>query len=63
MGSAKITYSFPNMSDFQYLPTERVVNDAGVRQSEKDRRENEIFRSAETSLSVCITGYSAIKIV
>ena len=24
LGSAKITYSFPNMSDFQYLATERV---------------------------------------
>ena len=47
MGSAKITYSFPNMSDFQYLPTERVVNDAGVRQSEKDRRENESFKHSD----------------
>ena len=28
MGSARITYSFPNMSDFQYLPTERVMNEA-----------------------------------
>ena len=25
LGSAKTTYSFPNMSDFQYLPTERSI--------------------------------------
>ena len=30
MGSAKITYSFPNMSDFQYLPTERVMEKTSV---------------------------------
>lgn len=26
LGSVKTTFSFPNMSDFQYLPTERVSN-------------------------------------
>ena len=26
LGSVKTTFSFPNMSDFQYLPTERIFN-------------------------------------
>ena len=44
IGSAKITYSFPNMSDFQFLPTERVFSDAGARQSEKDSSEYDKFK-------------------
>ena len=49
MGSAKITYSFPNMSDFQYLPTERVIQEARASPTNVDTVQDIDFENKDKS--------------